>query len=117
MSIKSIFDKGDKKHRTCLKCGGAISLDVRLKDDTVYTCPNCGQAHFVDVFGSRVTLTKEEYAEYRRRPDPKDLSGKIERLEKELEKARAEAQEWQQAAEGLARYVEQLTAQQGQKTE
>lgn len=66
MAVKRITGRHTKKYRTCLRCGQPI--DRALKDDEVYTCGNCGQQHYVDIFPDSIVLTAAEYAEFRRRP-------------------------------------------------
>ena len=65
MAIKKIIGKGTGRHKTCLHCEQPI--EQRLKDDTIYFCPKCGQEHFVDVYESNVVLTKKEYPHLRKR--------------------------------------------------
>lgn len=65
MAIKRMFSPSERKHKACLKCGQQI--EQRLKDNTVYTCPRCGQAHFVDVYEKNVALTVAERPDIRRR--------------------------------------------------
>lgn len=65
MAIKRMFSPINAKHKACLNCDQQI--ESRLKDNTVYTCPGCGQAHFVDVYERSVALTVAERPDIRRR--------------------------------------------------
>lgn len=107
MAIKRIFEKHNTKARTCLKCNAPIG-DHTLKDNKPYTCPQCGQVHFVDIYGARVALTRKKAAEFRRRHKATPEEMRITELEEQLAAARRDAKEWEAAAEGLARYVEDL---------
>lgn len=139
MAVKRNFSAKDSKARSCLKCGRPLDLED-LKDDTVCTC-KCGQKMFVDRYGDRVTLTVCEKPDLRRRiPDNieamqmidharlhkvimahnngADLVEKIDALENEnkdlkaqLEEAKKNAAEWEKAADGLARMIEELKSQ------
>ena len=115
MALKKIFNKHDDKARRCLKCNAEIEPHI-LKDNKNYTCQQCGQVHFVDIYGPRVVLTRKEWAEIRRRhkgtPEEekiKELSARIKELEKELAAAQQNAKEWEAAADGLARHIEELS--------
>lgn len=107
MAIKRIFEKHNTKARTCLKCNAPIG-DHTLKDNKPYTCPQCGQVHFVDIYGQRAVLTREEMAEFRRRHKATPEEIRIAELEEQLAEAQKNAKEWEDAAEGLARYIEDL---------
>ena len=115
MAIKKSFSKTDQKHRTCLSCNHKI--EERLKDNTIHKCVRCGQKHFVDVYSDVIVLTVAERPEIRRRHtgSATDTAETIRELRRELSEALAEAQEWKEAAEGLARMVEEMKANQNQK--
>lgn len=80
---------------------------------------------FVDINGSRATLTVAQVEDLRRRiegnreeqtrqqdtADIQQLLNENRALKSQLEKARKDAAGWEAAAEGLARMVEQLKAQ------
>lgn len=124
MAVKRIFNLQDSKARSCLNCGSKIGKG-KLKDNTIYTCPSCGQKMFVDISGSRATLTVAQVEDLRRRiegnreeqtrqqgtEDIQQLLNENRTLKSQLEKARKDAADWEAAAEGLARMVEQLKAQ------
>ena len=119
MALKKIFNKHDDKARRCLNCNAVIGPHI-LKDDKPYTCDKCGQVHFVDIYGARVVLTREEWAEIRRRhkgtPEEekiKELTARIKELEKDLAAAQQNAKEWEAAADGLAHYIEELKEKEG----
>ena len=107
MAIKRIFEKHSTKARTCLNCNAPIG-DHILKDNKIYTCPQYGQAHFVDIYGPSVVLTRKEAEEFRRRHKATPEEMRIAELEEQLAAAQKNAQEWEAAAEGLARYVEEI---------
>ncbi len=107
MAIKRIFEKHNTKARTCLKCGAPIG-DHILKDNKPYTCQSCGQVHFVDIYGHRVALTKKEAEEFRRRHKATMEEKRIAELEEQLAAAQKNAKEWEDAAEGLARCIEDM---------
>ena len=62
MALKRIFNITDAKARKCLKCHRKIDRNVLL-DSKVYVC-KCGCEAFVEVSGSRVTMTDMEWARY-----------------------------------------------------
>lgn len=107
MAIKRIFEKHNTKARTCLNCGAPIG-DHILKDNKPYTCQSCGQVHFVDIYGHRVVLTKKEAEEFRRRHKATMEEKRIAELEEQLAAAQKSAKEWEDAAEGLARCIEDM---------
>lgn len=122
MAVKKTFSKNDTKAKVCLSCGRAIS--EQLKDDTIYTCEYCGQGHFVDFAKDRITLTVTERPEHRHRiaPTPdwaevaeenRRLKLENENLKKEIQDARKDAAEWQAAADGLARMIEDMKSKEG----
>ena len=108
MAVKKSFSKTDQKHKTCLSCNRKI--EEKLKDNTTYTCTHCGQQHFVDVYSDVIMLTVAERPEFRRRHTgtTAEEAETIKDLRRQLSAALAEAQEWKEAAEGLARMVEEL---------
>ena len=120
MAVKRIFNINDKKARICLKCGQKIPKEVltQISDNKTGVCPNCGQAHFVDINGSRCTLTVVERKELRHRQEPANISlnsqdqdkKRIIELEAALEAEKENAKKWEEAAEGLARMVEEAAA-------
>lgn len=122
MAVKKTFSKNDIKAKTCLSCGR--SIDEHLRDDTIYTCEYCGQGHFVDITKDRITLTVTERPEHRHRiaqiPDTKELAEENRRLKlenenlkKEIQDAKKDAAEWQAAADGLARMIEEMKNKEG----
>lgn len=114
MAVKRVFNLKNEKARTCLKCGRVIPVE-EIEDDRPFTCPKCGQTHFVDIYGNACSLTVKEKPDLRRRhPDFKTpleikLALRLAAAEERAAAAEKDAQEWQQAAEGLARAVEDLT--------
>ncbi len=127
MALKRIFSTKDKKNCICLKCGTQIEPD-RLKDNSIYTCAQCGQKMTVDRNGSRATLTVIERQDLRRRTPPEitgdevrqaeeilkliekneTLKSKLDAANGKIAELRREAEEWQQAADGLARMIEEM---------
>ena len=65
MVVKRIIGLHQKDNRKCLRCDQPI--EGKLMDNTVYTCSNCGQKHFVDVYSNRIVLTVVERADIRYR--------------------------------------------------
>lgn len=112
MAIKRSFSVKDNKGRACLKCGRTLPLE-QMKDDTICTCV-CGQKMFVDRYDSKAVLTVYERPELRRRLEKKpkdDKDTEITKLKAQLAAAQKDAQEWKDAAEGLARMIEEMKAQ------
>lgn len=112
MAIKRSFSVKDSKGRACLKCGKPLSLEA-MKDNTICEC-SCGQKMFVDRYGSRAVLTVFEQPELRKRMEqtPKDdKDTQIAVLKAQLAAAQKNAKEWEDAAEGLARMIEEMKAQ------
>lgn len=112
MAIKRSFNVNDKNGRACLKCGRTLPKE-NMKDDTICTCV-CGQRMFVDRYGSRAVLTVYERADLRRRAthtEGIENDGEITKLQKQFERARKDASEWKEAAEGLARMIEEIKTQ------
>ena len=64
--------------------------------------------HFVDIHGHRVALTKKEAEEFRRRHKATMEEKRIAELEEQLAAAQKSAKEWEDAAEGLARCIEDM---------
>ena len=125
MAVKRNFSINDKKACSCLKCQRQIEKE-ELKDDTIYTCPSCGQQMFVDGAGSRATLTVVQLPDFRRRcavskEDHCDahqhddtlsqLIAENKGLKRQLEKEKKNAADWEAAAEGLARMIEDMKEQ------
>ena len=132
MALRRTMNDNSARGWQCLKCGMPFSWDQKRrqgKGNDIYTCPNCGQGHYVDRMQShRTTITVAERPELR----PAMGTGKdgltapcaiidefvVQRheedeenviiLRKELLKARLDAEAWKNAAEGLAREVEIL---------
>lgn len=122
MAVKKTFSKNDTKAKTCLSCRRAIS--ERLRDDTIYTCEYCGQSHFVDIVKDRITLTDIGRPEHRHRitqildrgelaEENRRLKLENENLRKEIQDAKKDAAEWQAAADGLARMIEEMKSKEG----
>lgn len=126
MAVKRSFNATDTKARSCLKCGRPLDLEI-LKDNTIITC-KCSQKMFVDRYGSRIILTVCEKPDLRRRiennkvalqmKDCAKLHDRIDALESEnedlkvqLEEAKKNAIEWEKAADGLARMIEEMKSQ------
>lgn len=65
MAVKRLCGKKDRRSLKCLSCNSPINAN--LKDDEKYTCPECGQVHLVDIYGSRVALTVAECEDIRHR--------------------------------------------------
>lgn len=132
MAIKRSFSVKNSKHCNCLKCGAHI-LPENLKDNAVYTCAQCGQKMTVDRYESHVVLTVIERQDLRRRIPPEIMNaapqekGEILKLLQENEvlknqliaandkitELKRKAREWQQAADGLARMIEEMKAKEG----
>lgn len=115
MAIKRSFNLKNKKARTCLKCGRAIPKEA-LQDDKTFQCQQCGQRHFVDVYGGvSCCLTIYERPELRRRhTDFKTqqealLAVRLAATEERAREAEKRAEDWEKAAEELSRMVENLT--------
>lgn len=133
MALRRTMNDNSARGWQCLKCGMPFSWDQKRrqgKGNDIYTCPNCGQGHYVDRMQShRTTITVAERPELRPRvgAEKDDLidrwDAKIDELaaqyakedeenviilRKELLKTRMDAEAWKNAAEGLAREVEIL---------
>jgi len=132
MALRRTMNDNSARGWQCLKCGMPFSWDQKRrqgKGNDIYTCPNCGQGHYVDRMQShRTTITVAERPELR----PRVGMGKdgltatnvimdefvvqcheedeenVIILRKELLKARLDAEAWKNAAEGLAREAEIL---------
>lgn len=110
IALKRVSPMYREKARTCLRCGRQI--EQHLFDNVEYTC-KCGQRHFVDIKNNTLILTAAEHPEMRKRPwkepqfVPED-SVDIQKLRTELSQALKEAKEWEDAAEGLARQIEEM---------
>ena len=124
MAVKRNFSINDKKACSCLKCERPIEKD-NLKDDTIYTCPSCGQQMFVDRNKSRATLTVVQLPDFRRRcavgkEDHFDmhqhdvtlsrLIAENKELKRQLKEEKKNAADWEAAADGLAHMIEDMKA-------
>lgn len=65
MAIKRSIGKGNRKYKKCLRCDQPIT--AVLQDDKIYTCPQCGQQHLIDVYPQSITMTVAERPDIRRR--------------------------------------------------
>lgn len=126
MAIKRSFSVKNQKFCCCLTCGAQIEPD-ELKDNTVYVCAQCGQKMTVDRYESRVVLTVIERQDLRRRIPPEimnatpqekaeiirilqendSLKDKLHIANGKIKELRQKARDWQQAADGLARMIEE----------
>ncbi len=132
MAIKRSFSVKNQKFCCCLTCGAQIAPDG-LKDNTVYTCAQCGQKMTVDRYESRVVLTVIERQDLRRRIPPEImnavpqqkaeiikllqendiLKGKLHIADGKIKELRQKVRDWQQAADGLARMIEDMKEKEG----
>ncbi len=114
MAVKRMGSKKDPKTMKCLRCG-RLPEGIKPKDGTIHTCAVCGQQHFVDIIGDRLTLTVVERPDLRKTPQKTEAEKRIEALEQENEELKQQLQEalrnaceWEAAAEGLARMIEEM---------
>ena len=132
MAVKRSFSLNNKSHCICLKCGAQILPDD-LKDDTVYKCVRCGQEMTVDRYDSRAVLTVIEKPELRRRIPPEimnaapqqkaeiarllqendSLKDQLHKADGKIKELRKEARDWERAADGLARMIEEMKEKEG----
>ena len=107
MAIKRTGTLRDPKATKCLKCGMKAEK-FHWKDDTIHECTYCGQKHFVDIYGNKITMTIVERPELRRRLEqlPTNEQIQIKSLRQQLSAALAEAEKWKESAEGLERILE-----------
>lgn len=132
MAVKRSFSVKNKSQCVCLKCGAQILPDD-LKDNTVYKCVRCGQEMTVDRYESRAVLTVIEKPDLRRRVPPEIMNAapqrkaeimrllqEKDRLKDQLHTAntkikelRQEARDWEKAADGLARMIEEMKEKEG----
>ncbi len=132
MAVKRSFSIKNKSNCACLKCGAQILPDD-LKDNMVYKCAQCGQEMTVDRYDSCAVLTVIEKPELRRRVPPEIMNATpqdkadILKLLQEKEclqdqlitanskiiECQRKAKDWQQAADGLARMIEEMKAKEG----
>ncbi len=132
MAVKRSFSLKNKCHCACLKCGAQILPDD-LKDNTVYKCVRCGQKMTVDRYDSRAVLTVIEKPDLRRRIPPEIMNvapqqkAEIMRLLQEndslkdqlhkaggkIKELRQKARDWERAADGLARWIEEIKEKEG----
>lgn len=128
MAVKRSFCAGDPRQCICLTCRAQVRPGD-LHDDQIYQCTECGQKMTVDRYGSRVVLTLAERQDLRRRIPPeagraglrqsaeisrlieenRSLRAKLDGAKGRISRLRRESKDWQQAAEGLARMIEELS--------
>lgn len=132
MAVKRSFSVKNKSQCVCLKCGAQILPD-NLKDNMVYKCVRCGQEMTVDRYESCTVLTVIERQDLRRRIPPEIMNAapqqkkEISKLLQENEVLRNQLvsanskitelkrkiRDWQQAADGLARMIEEMKEKEG----
>ena len=115
MAVKRSCSLKNKSHCVCLKCGAQILPDD-LKDNTVYKCVRCGQEMTVDRYDSRAVLTVIEKPDLRRRIPPEIMNAAPQQLHKadgKIKELRKEARDWERAADGLARWIEEIKEKEG----
>ena len=132
MAVKRSFSLNNKSHCVCLKCGAQILPDD-LKDNTVYKCVRCGQEMTVDRYDSRAVLTVIEKPDLRRRipqeimnaaPQQKaeimrllqendSLKDQLHKADGKIKELRKETRDWERAADGLARWIEEIKEKEG----
>lgn len=127
MAIKRSFSTKNSKQYICLKCGSQILPDD-LKDNSVYKCVQCGQQMTVDRYESHTVLTVIERQDLRRRIPPEimyatpqqkteiirllqendSLKDQLHTANRKIMELWKKAGDWQQAADGLARMIEEM---------
>ena len=132
MAVKRSFSLNNKSYCVCLKCGAQIVPDD-LKDNTVYKCVRCGQEMTVDRYDSRAVLTVIEKPDLRRRVPPEimnaapqqkaeimrllqendSLKDQLHKADGKIKELRKEARDWERAADGLARWIEEIKEKEG----
>ena len=132
MAVKRSCSLKNKSHCVCLKCGAQILPDD-LKDNTVYKCVRCGQEMTVDRYDSRAVLTVIEKQDLRRRIPPEimtaapqqkaeimrllqendSLKDQLHKADGKIKELRKEARDWERAADGLARWIEEIKEKEG----
>ena len=132
MAVKRSCSLKNKSHCVCLKCGAQILPDD-LKDNTVYKCVRCGQEMTVDRYDSRAVLTVIEKPDWRRRIPPEimtaapqqkaeimrllqendSLKDQLHKADGKIKELRKEARDWERAADGLARWIEEIKEKEG----
>ena len=132
MAVKRSFSLKNKSHCVCLKCGAQILPDD-LKDNTVYKCVRCGQKMTVDRYESHIVLTVIERQDLRRRIPPEiinaapqqkaeimrilqendSLKDQLHKADGKIKELRKEARDWERAADGLARMIEEMKEKEG----
>ncbi len=132
MAIKRSFSVKNSKHCNCLKCGAQLNAGL-MKDNTVYACAQCGQEMTVDRYESHIVLTVIERQDLRRRIPPEIMNAapqqkaEITKLLQEnsslkeqlhianakIKELRQKARDWEKAADGLARMIEEMKAKEG----
>ena len=132
MAVKRSFSIHNPRFCCCLLCGAQIIPD-NLKDNTIYTCGKCGQKMTVDRYENRATLTVIERQDIRRRIPPEimnaapqqkaeikkllqensSLKSQLHTAEGKIKELRREARDWEKAADGLARMIEEMKEKEG----
>ncbi|MCM1217246.1 MAG: hypothetical protein NC548_22325 [Lachnospiraceae bacterium] len=132
MAVKRSFSLNNQKFCSCLTCGAQIEPEG-LKDNAVFTCGKCGQKMTVDRYENRATLTVIERQDIRRRIPPEimnaapqqkaeikkllqendSLKSKLHTAEGKIKELRREARDWEKAADGLARMIEEMKEKEG----
>ena len=132
MAVKRSCSLKNKSHCVCLKCGAQILPDD-LKDNTVYKCVRCGQEMTVDRYDSRAVLTVIEKPDLRRRIPPEIMNAapqqkteimrllqendstkdQLHKADGKIKELRKEARDWERAADGLARWIEEIKEKEG----
>lgn len=79
-ALKRLSGRYSRKYLKCLKCDTQIERPD-IQDNIEYTCPKCGQVHFVDITKNYIALTVVEQPELRHR-HMTDNKATIERLKK-----------------------------------
>ena len=132
MAIKRSFSVKNQKFCCCLTCRVQIAPD-ELKDNTVYSCAQCGQKMTVDRYESHIVLTVIERQDLRRRIPPEiinaapqqkaeimrllqendSLKDQLHKADGKIKELRKEARDWERAADGLARWIEEIKEKEG----
>lgn len=110
MAVKKATNIKNEKSRTCLLCGK--KLPEGLKDNTLISCIGCGHKMLIDIYGSTLVITAADHEYLRHRHEQQQFNADpdvLQKLRKELSAAHAEANSWKEAAEGLARQIEEMS--------
>jgi DNA-directed RNA polymerase subunit RPC12/RpoP len=99
MAVKRLCGR-NSRHLKCLRCKQQI--EAALEDNIDYKCPRCGQAHLVDIYGSRVALTAAEHADIRRRHGMTKEAAARRALIEKAEQKKQEAEQYQRWLEDFA---------------